>query len=214
MKHRHSLALVALLALTLAACTRTDETATLNEGDTLIADTAMAVPVAAVANLQPTTGSNVSGTVTFTEEEGGIRIVANVTGLPEGEHGFHVHEFGDCGDDGNAAGGHYAPLGSQHGAPEATPGQRHVGDFGNLTADASGTATYDRLDQVIAFSGERSIVGKALIVHADPDDLTTQPSGNAGSRLACGIIEMQGSGMNAPDAMLPVDTTATDPASM
>lgn len=142
----------------------------------------------ATATLEQLNDSRVSGTVTFTKVEGGVRVVAHLTGLPEGEHGFHVHEFGDCSNEGEAAGGHFAPEGSPHGGPEATPDTRHTGDLGNITADAQGMGHYDRVDPVLSLSGPNAIIGKAFIIHAERDDLTSQPSGDAGARVACGII--------------------------
>ena len=122
----------------------------------------------AVAVLSPTKGSSVSGTVAFTKVEGGVKIVGEVTGLTPGQHGFHIHEFGDCS------------------APDATP--HHAGDFGNLEADASGKAHYERVDTTISLDGADSIVGHGVIVHEKADDLKTQPTGNAGARVACGVI--------------------------
>lgn len=147
-------------------------------------------PVRASAELKPTEGSAVVGTITFTSEDGGVRVVAVVEGLVPGLHGFHVHEVGDCSaPDASSAGGHFNPHGAPHGGPEVPPGERHVGDLGNLEADANGVAKYERLDQLLALTGPDSIVGKAVIVHAKADDLGTQPAGDAGPRLACGVIQ-------------------------
>lgn len=141
----------------------------------------------ATAVLHPTEGSQVTGTVTFTQTAAGIRVVGNVEGLTAGQHGFHVHEYGDCSaPDGTSAGGHFNPDGKDHGAP--TDMDRHVGDLGNIMADESGIGTYDRTDTVIAFSGSHSIIGRGVIVHAGEDDFTTQPTGGAGARAACGVI--------------------------
>ncbi len=141
----------------------------------------------AVAVLSPTKGSNVSGTVTFTQVNGGVRIVADVMGLTPGEHGFHIHEFGDCSaPDATSAGGHFNPRHMQHGAPDAAV--RHAGDFGNLEANGAGKAHYDRVDKTIALNGPESIVGRGVIVHEKVDDFITQPTGNAGARVACGVI--------------------------
>jgi Cu-Zn family superoxide dismutase len=141
----------------------------------------------AVAVLSSTQGNAVSGVVTFTKVDGGVKIVADVTGLTPGQHGFHVHEFGDCSaPDGASAGGHFNPHHTQHGGPDAE--MRHTGDFGNLDADATGKAHYERVDTVIALEGADSIIGHAVIVHAKADDLKSQPSGNAGARVACGVI--------------------------
>jgi Cu-Zn family superoxide dismutase len=142
----------------------------------------------AVAVVHPVGKSQVKGKVTFTKVLGGIKIVADVEGLAPGEHGFHVHEFGDCGGEGaSAAGGHFNPTNQPHGGPDSP--QRHVGDFGNLVADEQGHAHYERVDTVIALEGEKSIVGRSIMVHADRDDLTTQPTGASGARIGCGIIE-------------------------
>ena len=141
----------------------------------------------ATAELSPTKGSTVAGLVTFTKVEGGVNIVADVTGLAPGKHGFHVHEFGDCSaPDASSAGGHFNPHHSDHGAPGAA--LRHAGDFGNLEADESGKAHYERVDKIISLNGADSIVGHAVIVHEKVDDLKTQPTGNAGARVACGVI--------------------------
>jgi len=141
----------------------------------------------AIAVLHPTQGSQVSGTVTFTKAEGGVHVVAEIKGLTPGEHGFHIHEFGDCSAaDGASAGGHFNPAGHPHAGPDAK--MRHAGDLGNITADAGGTAHYDQVDTMLAFAGSDSIVGRGLIVHEKADDLTTQPTGAAGGRVACGVI--------------------------
>ena len=141
----------------------------------------------AVAALSPIKGSNVSGTVTFTQVNGGVRIIADVTGLTPGVHGFHIHEFGDCSaSDATSAGGHFNPRHMQHGGPDAS--MRHAGDFGNLEANATGKAHYDRVDKMISLNGPDSIVGHGVIVHEKADDFITQPTGNAGARVACGVI--------------------------
>ena len=147
-----------------------------------------AVPVVkATAVLSPTKGNTVAGLVTFTKVEGGVKIVADVTGLTPGKHGFHIHEFGDCSaPDGASAGGHFNPSHGEHGAPDAAT--RHAGDFGNLEADEAGKAHYERVDSVISLEGADSIIGHGVIVHEKADDLKTQPTGNAGPRVACGVI--------------------------
>ena len=149
-------------------------------------------PVRAAAELKPTEGSRVSGTVTFVAADGEVRVVADLQGLEPGKHGFHVHEKGDCSaPDASSAGGHLNPAGSSHGA-QTDPGEkRHVGDLGNVEADADGKVHLEVTDQVIALEGENSIVGKAVVVHAQADDLTSQPTGDAGGRLACGVIEIR-----------------------
>jgi superoxide dismutase, Cu-Zn family len=143
----------------------------------------------ASAQLQPTTGNSTTGSATFTQVGDTVRMLANVSGLNPGqEHALHIHEAGDCSSgDGMSAKGHFNPYGKPHGNP-ATP-ERHAGDMPALKADASGNATLDTtLDVMTVKPGPASIVGRGLIVHASPDDYTTQPTGNAGARLACGVI--------------------------
>ena len=141
----------------------------------------------AVVVLLPTDGSETHGTATFTQVEDGILVVADIVGLESGSHGFHIHEFGDCSaSDGTSAGGHFNPEGTEHGAPSDT--HRHVGDLGNITADDAGTVHHEVTDDRIAFAGPNSIIGRGVIVHAGEDDLTTQPTGAAGARVACGVV--------------------------
>jgi Cu-Zn family superoxide dismutase len=141
----------------------------------------------AVCILHPTEGNKTSGIVKFTQTPEGIKIVADVEGLTPGRHGFHIHQFGDCSRlDGKSAGGHFNPDAKNHGAPDGK--QRHIGDLGNLVAGEDGKAHYEWRDGYISFSGVNSIIGRAIIVHAGEDDLTSQPTGNAGARLACGVI--------------------------
>jgi Cu-Zn family superoxide dismutase len=144
----------------------------------------------ASAALEPTKGNNVKGTVTFTQSGDKVRVSAQVSGLkPGAEHGFHVHEKGDCSSgDGMSAGGHFNPAAKGHGDYHAG-GDRHAGDLPNLKADQSGNATASFETAGISVgSGSADIVGKGLIVHRDPDDYKSQPAGNAGPRLACAVI--------------------------
>jgi len=141
-----------------------------------------------VAVLKPTQGSKVKGTVQFTEIPPKTHIVADVTGLSPGKHGFHIHEKGDCGaPDASSAGGHFNPDNAKHGAPDAS--EHHNGDLGNLEADASGHAHYERTVDFLELAVDpKTIDGKAIIVHAGEDDLHSQPAGSSGARVACGII--------------------------
>jgi superoxide dismutase, Cu-Zn family len=146
----------------------------------------------ATATLQPTRGNFALGTATFTQQGDTVIVFADIRGLPpSGQAGFHVHEKGDCSSsDGMSAGGHYNPLKKNYGHETA---ERHVGDMPNLKADATGRALYRaKLDVVTVADGPNSIVGRALIVHLDPDDYTTQPSGNSSPRIACGVIQRTG----------------------
>ena len=150
-------------------------------------DHAMAAPTDASVQLVEVADSGVSGTLRLEELADGVRITGRIEGLEPGEHGFHVHTFGDLSDreKGESAGGHFAPDGHQHGRP--SDDKRHVGDLGNIRADQNGVATIDIVDDVIALSGKNSILGRALVVHADPDQFV-QPSGGAGGRVAFGVI--------------------------
>ena len=142
-----------------------------------------------VAMLHGTEGNeNVHGFVMFTQDEDGVFVAAHAEGLPANSvHGFHVHEFGDCSaPDATSAGGHFNPHGRDHGGPDSEA--RHVGDLGNLHSDENGIAHLEMLDHKLELSGPNSIIGKAVVVHVQEDDLTSQPVGNAGARIACGVI--------------------------
>ncbi len=142
----------------------------------------------AVAELTAIDGSGVTGTVTFTRTGSGISIEAHVNGLPPGDHGFHIHEFGDCSaPDGSSAGGHFNPAGVAHAGPDSPV--RHVGDLGNLSANAMGHGMVMRSDDLLSFEGENSILDRAVVIHLSADDFSTQPTGAAGARLACGVIK-------------------------
>jgi superoxide dismutase, Cu-Zn family len=143
--------------------------------------------VKAICVLYPTRGNVVNGTVTFTQVENGVKVVVNIWGLSTGKHGFHIHEFGDCSSpDGTSAGGHFNPENMNHGAPMDM--SRHMGDMGNLNADVDGKANLEYIDHRIMLEGPESIIGHSLIIHKNEDDLKTQPTGNAGPRVACGVI--------------------------
>lgn len=151
----------------------------------------MATGPRAVANLSPTSGNTASGTVSLSQlSDGSVEVQVNLTNVPPGTHGFHIHEKGDCGDNGNAAGGHYNPTATPHGAPDADP--HHAGDFGNVTADANGNVnTRFTTRSITVAEGPTTAIGHAIILHANPDDLQTQPTGNAGARIACGVVTMR-----------------------
>lgn len=121
-----------------------------------------------------------------------MQVTGEITGLTKGDHGFHVHEFGDNTNGCVSAGAHFNPHGKDHGGPGAEV--RHVGDLGNVTADDNGVAKVEISDKMISLFGEHSIIGRTLVVHADPDDLglggheLSKTTGNAGGRVACGVI--------------------------
>jgi len=153
--------------------------------------TACATPTgpSAGAQLQPTRGNSTSGEVRFVQHGDKVRVSGEVRGLkPGAEHGFHVHEKGDYSSgDGMSTGGHYNPDGRKHGAHGR--GEHHAGDLPSLKADAQGVARFSFESNGISVGGGKAdIVGRGLIVHRDPDDYTTQPTGNAGPRLACAVI--------------------------
>jgi len=140
------------------------------------------------AVLQGAAGTPVKGTATFTQEGDGVHVVVEVENVSPGSHGIHVHEKGDCSaPDFSSAGEHFAPEPDPHGDP--TQGPHHAGDLGNLEVGEGGTGKVDAtFEGLTVEDGPRSVVGRALVVHADPDDLKTQPSGNSGGRIACGVI--------------------------
>ncbi len=143
----------------------------------------------AVATLSPASGSQVSGRANIRVIPGGIHLDASVAGLTQGAHGFHIHEVGDCSAaDASSAKGHFNPLGKPHGSFEH--GDHHAGDMQNLVADADGKAalSVDLLGMSIS-EGNTNIMGRALVIHADPDDYKSQPAGNSGKRIACGVIK-------------------------
>lgn len=141
----------------------------------------------AICVLHPTEGNSVTGTVTFTKTGSGVQVVADLEGLTPGKHGFHIHQYGDVSaPDGTSAGGHFNPDGADHGAPGDM--DRHVGDLGNIEAGEDGSAHLELNDTMIQLNGAHSIIGRGIIVHAGEDDLTSQPTGAAGARVAAGVI--------------------------
>jgi len=147
-------------------------------------------PARATAALQPTKGNKAFGEATFEQAGDKVRVIVFAQGLkPGAEHGFHIHEAGDCSSgDGMSAKGHFNPHGKPHGNPSS--GERHAGDLPSLKADKSGRAKIDvTVDAISIGAGAGDVVGRGLIIHADPDDHKTQPTGNAGARLACGVIK-------------------------
>lgn len=143
-----------------------------------------ALPTKAVCVLIPTQGNKTGGTLTLTAMEGEVHLSGKITGLTPGLHGFHIHEFGDISSaDGAAAGGHFNPANEKHGGPGDQ--HRHAGDFGNVKASDDGVATVDIKAKGLQL---HFIIGRSIVVHADPDDLKSQPSGNAGARVAVGVI--------------------------
>ena len=143
----------------------------------------------AIAVLHPIGDGKLNGTIYFTQKNGYVEISGEVTGLSPGLHGFHIHEYGDCSAmDGSSAGGHFNPTHMPHAGADSA--KRHVGDLGNLKADESGNAVVRMKDKTIQLHGPHSIIGRSVIVHVSTDDLKSQPSGNSGARVACGVISI------------------------
>lgn len=150
---------------------------------------AMNLPTLGVAVLTPTKDNKVRGTLRLIQQGDVLRVVGKIHNLTPGEHGFHIHQFGDQrGPDGMATGGHFDPHGHEHGAPGE---KSHAGDFGNITADEQGVATVNVSTQATKL---HFVLGRAFVVHAGRDDLKSQPSGDAGARVATGVI-----GVGNPD---------------
>lgn len=144
-------------------------------------------PKRAVAVILPTAGYDARGLVTFEESKEGVRIRGNIRGLSAGGHGIHIHEFGDCSSsDASSAGDHFNPDSKPHGGPDHA--DHHAGDLGNLLATANEATVISTRNSGLSFTGNRSIIGRSVIIHESPDDLKTQPSGNSGKRIGCGVI--------------------------
>src|SRR5215471_1729719 len=144
----------------------------------------------AKAMIESKSGSTVTGTATFTElATGGVKVHVHIEHAPPGTHGLHIHEKGDCSDaEAKNAGGHFNPGNMPHAGPQEM--KRHAGDLGNIEIKPDGTGDLDiTSDMITVKEGTNSVVGRAVVFHEKADDLTTQPTGNAGGRLGCGVIK-------------------------
>ena len=179
--------IVAVVAVT--GCGGKEEAAAPAPVETAAPAVEEAPAMVARATLTAREGGTVAGEVTFTEQGGEVKVVAHITGAPPGTHGFHVHEVGDCSSaDFKSAGGHFNPTDMPHGAP--TDIERHAGDLGNVEVLEDGTAHHELSSSMITVAeGPGSVVGRGVILHEDADDLVSQPTGAAGARLACGVVE-------------------------
>ena len=143
-----------------------------------------------IVQLEPKSDSGVTGTASFMQQDGEVMLHIEIENAPPGEHAFHIHEFGDCSSaDGKSAGGHWNPTEMDHGSWGADA--HHFGDVGNILIAEDGTGTFDMTTAVWSIGGgePNDILGKSVILHAGVDDFTTQPTGAAGGRIACGVIE-------------------------
>lgn len=153
----------------------------------------------AVAELRPRSGSNAKGSVTFEEKANALQINATVEDVSPGRHGIHIHETGDCSaPDASSAGGHFNPTSRSHGAP--LHAEHHVGDLGNIEVGENGTGTLNITLPSEGFSAWRDLLGRSVVVHSKTDDFVSQPAGDSGARIACGVIEAPPA-MNSPPAV-------------
>lgn len=187
---RHAVLLTAGLTM-VAACGGRDDADTVADDDTLASQpvTPPLDPIAHVA-LVPTAGNTATGTLMLTERPSGVAIVGNISGLrPDSELAFHVHETGDCSaPDATSAGEHFNPTGAPHGDPDSDTS--HLGDLPNIEANDDGVADVDVVVDDASLTGpeDRSLLNRAIVVHAAADDYKTQPAGGSGARIACGVI--------------------------
>lgn len=145
--------------------------------------------ITAIAVVSGNTLDGITGVIKFTKLKKGVRISGEIYGLTPGKHGFHIHEKGLCDrPDFSSAGPHFNPDGTKHGSMDSE--HRHKGDFGNIVANDYGVAKFSFVDYSISFKGNNGIIGRSVVIHAKEDDLKTDPSGNSGSRIGCGIIQL------------------------
>jgi|SRR5690554_256409 len=194
----HNLFLLFAAAICLFSCQNTTDNADNDDGMNMSTEieatdqnTTENTAATIMVKLEPKSGSNLSGSATFTQANGEVTLKATINGLAEGEHAIHIHETGDCSsEDGTSAGGHWNPTNERHGKWGDSEGY-HKGDIGNFTVDANGVGIVEfSTDEWCIGCGDpqKDIDGKALIIHEGVDDFTSQPAGNAGTRVGCGVI--------------------------
>jgi Cu-Zn family superoxide dismutase len=189
---RQAFAFAAILTIAAAGCAKKEETpppapaaAPMEESGTSEAGGIMM----ASARFGSRADLTVSGLLMFSQEGDTVSITAHIEGAPPGTHGLHIHEVGDCSsDDFKSAGGHFNPTDAPHGGPGDA--ERHAGDLGNIEVGEDGSAHLELVSNLITLGeGENSVIGRGVILHEKADDLVSQPTGAAGSRLACGVVE-------------------------
>lgn len=196
MNHNKPLLLAAAVCLAITACSRNDAPREPGEGPGAPADPQAAAaapqPAVAMVKLESRSNSTVVGEFELRGTDGGVSLIGEVGGLrPGSEHAFHIHETGDCSAaDASSAGGHLNPNNAPHGAPTVGINERHLGDLPNFVADENGRSnvTAAITGATLRDGGPNDVIGKAIIVHEGRDDYITQPSGNSGGRIACGVI--------------------------
>lgn len=146
------------------------------------------LPIQATATIEPRSHSTVSGTATFEQIAGKVKVIVEISGATPGQHGLHIHEKGDCSDPAaKSAGDHFNPGNMEHGNPDKP--MHHAGDFGNISVGEDGKGKLElETNEISVAAGSIAIVGRAIVVHEKPDDAVTQPSGNSGARIGCGVI--------------------------
>lgn len=195
-------AIAVIFVLALAGCGKDQNTDSAETGTDQPINTTAPAPEPEQAPAQETATATLAGapgdadfqgTITFTPEGNGVRVSAQLSGVDQdGTHGFHVHETGECthGEGSKhftTAGGHFNPAGVEHACPPTEP--RHAGDLGNIEV-TSGSGSVETTTTLLSLSGPNSVAGKAIILHAKADDCKTQPTGDAGDRLACGVVTL------------------------
>ena len=193
MKKLPVLALAALLSFAVACKNDKKKDDNMSDEKTEMSDSSDTMAKKAKVTLEAKSGSNVSGSVVFKQEGDNVTMTAIIAGLAEGKHAIHIHETGDCtAADGTSAGGHWNPTSKPHGK-WGSPDGFHKGDIGNFNVDANGNGTVNlTTDEWCIGCGDanKDILNKSIIIHDGVDDFTSQPSGAAGTRVGCGVINM------------------------